>query len=44
MKTKLQIIDERIKRLQDIIRLLSAQRKAEVIRQRLERKGGDNGK
>jgi len=41
---KLQTIEMRMRRLETLYKVLAAQRKAELIKQRLERKGANDGK
>jgi hypothetical protein len=44
MKNVLQIIEQRMRRLETLYKVLAAQRKAAIIKQRLERKGAADGK
>jgi hypothetical protein len=39
MKTKRQIIEQRMRRLETLYKVLVARRKAEIVKQRLARKG-----
>ena len=44
MKNKIQIIEQRMRRLEALYKVLAAQRKVEVVKQRLMNKGGGDGK